>query len=99
MGTGRSGWGVVTRDSGHAGQQLGPTGGGQLPHWGAKRFLSSVSFPLLPRPGGFACRRCEQSASGFMFTSLCVHERKKKRTIFNPMRGFLRIEAQVLWLG
>ena len=48
MGTGRSGWGVVTRDSGHAGQQLGPTGGGQLPHWGAKRFLSSVSFLFSP---------------------------------------------------
>ena len=55
--------------------------------------------PGLPQPGGFACRRCEQSAGGFMFASLCVPERKKERTVFNPTRGFLRVEVQVLWLG
>lgn len=40
--------GGVTHDSGHADQQLGPMGGSQFPHRGAKRFLPSVSFPLLP---------------------------------------------------
>lgn len=48
VGTGGSGGGV-THDPGRADQRLGLKGGGQLPHRGAKRFLPSVSFPLLPR--------------------------------------------------
>lgn len=72
--------GVVTHDSGHADQQLGPMGGGQLPHRGAKRFLLSVSFPLLPwaPPARRICfQRCEWSAGGFMFASLCEKRREQ----------------------
>ena len=59
-GQGEVGWGVVTGDSGRTGQQLGPMGGGQLPHWGARRFLSSVSFPLPPPRAPLARRICWQ---------------------------------------